>query len=166
MSKVILHTNHGDIAIQLHDDQVPGTVENFLGYCRDGFYDGTIFHRVIPGFVIQGGGYKSEMVELATNEPIQNEAKAGAKNKRGTVAMARTQAPHSATSQFFINLADNDFLNHTGESAQGWGYCVFGEVVEGMDVVDSIAAVKTRSCACHKDVPAEDVTIINVKIEE
>lgn len=166
MSKVILHTNHGDIAIQLHDDQVPVTVENFLSYCRAGFYDGTIFHRVIPGFMIQGGGYKSGMKQKATNEPIQNEAKAGSKNKRGTVAMARTQAPHSATSQFFINLVDNDFLNHTGESNQSYGYCVFGEVVEGMETVDAIAAVETRSSGCHKDVPAEDVTIISVEIKD
>ncbi|MGA3710889.1 peptidylprolyl isomerase [Escherichia coli] len=166
MRKVILHTNHGDIAIQLHDDQVPVTVENFLSYCRAGFYDGTIFHRVIPGFMIQGGGYKSGMKQKATNEPIQNEAKAGAKNKRGTVAMARTQAPHSATAQFFINVVDNDLLNFSGESLQGWGHCVFGEVVEGMETVDAIAAVETRSSGCYKDVPAEDVTIISVEIKD
>ncbi|EGJ3266844.1 peptidyl-prolyl cis-trans isomerase [Escherichia coli] len=165
MSKVTLNTNHGDIVIQLHDDKAPETVANFLNYCRDGFYNGTIFHRVISGFMVQGGGYESGMKQKPAGEPIQNEAKAGAKNKRGTVAMARTQAPHSATSQFFINLADNDFLNHTGESAQGWGYCVFGEVVEGMDVVDSIAAVETGSTGMHKDVPREDVTIISVDIE-
>ncbi|EGJ9164657.1 peptidyl-prolyl cis-trans isomerase [Escherichia coli] len=162
--KVTLNTNHGDIVIQLHD-KAPETVANFLNYCRDGFYNGTIFHRVISGFMVQGGGYESGMKAKATGEPIKNEANNGLKNKRGTVAMARTQAPHSATSQFFINLADNDFLNHTGESAQGWGYCVFGEVVEGMDVVDSIAAVETGSTGMHRDVPLEDVTIISVEIE-
>jgi len=164
--KVTLHTNHGDIVIQLHDDQAPGTVENFLNYCRDGFYNGTIFHRVISGFMVQGGGYESGMKQKPAGEPIQNEAKAGAKNKRGTVAMARTQQPHSATSQFFINLADNDFLNHTGEGGpQSWGYCVFGEVVEGMDVVDAIAAVETGSTGIHRDVPLEDITINSVDIE-
>ncbi|CTR30100.1 peptidyl-prolyl cis-trans isomerase [Escherichia coli] len=164
MSKVTLHTNHGDIVIQLHDE-APETVANFINYCRDGFYNGTIFHRVISGFMVQGGGYESGMKQKPAAEPIKNEANNGLKNKRGTVAMARTQAPHSATSQFFINLADNDFLNHTGESQSGWGYCVFGEVVEGMEVVDAIAAVEVGSAGMHKDVPREDVTIISVDIE-
>lgn len=163
--KVTLHTNHGDIVIQLHDDKAPETVANFLNYCRDGFYNGTIFHRVISGFMVQGGGYESGMKQKAAGEPIKNEADNGLKNKRGTVAMARTQNPHSATSQFFINLADNNFLNHTGESIQGWGYCVFGEVVEGMETVDTIAAVETGSAGMHRDVPREDVTIISVDIE-
>ncbi|EPE0905921.1 peptidylprolyl isomerase [Escherichia coli] len=164
--KVTLHTNHGDIVIQLHDDKAPETVANFLNYCRDGFYNGTIFHRVISGFMVQDGGYESGMKQKPAGEPIKNEADSGLKNKRGTVAMARTQQPHSATSQFFINLADNDFLNHTGEGGpQSWGYCVFGEVVEGMDVVDAIAAVETGSTGIHRDVPLEDITINSVDIE-
>ncbi|MWM86266.1 peptidylprolyl isomerase [Escherichia coli] len=165
MSKVTLHTSHGDIVIQLHDDKAPETVANFLNYCRDGFYNGTIFHRVISGFMVQGGGYESGMKQKPAGEPIKNEANNGLKNKRGTVAMARTQKPHSATSQFFINLADNDFLDYTGESIQGWGYCVFGEVVEGMETVDAVAAVETGSAGMHRDVPLEDVTIISVDIE-
>ncbi|EOK0194585.1 peptidylprolyl isomerase [Escherichia coli] len=165
MTQATIRTNYGNVAIQLHDDRVPETVAHFIELAKAGFYTGTIFHRVISGFMVQGGGYESGMKQKPAGEPIQNEAKAGAKNKRGTVAMARTQAPHSATSQFFINLADNDFLNHTGESAQGWGYCVFGEVVEGMDVVDAIAAVETGSTGMHKDVPRGDVTIISVEIE-
>ncbi|EEV3839205.1 peptidyl-prolyl cis-trans isomerase [Escherichia coli] len=165
MSKVTLNTSLGDIVIQLHDDKAPETVANFLSYCRDGFYTGTIFHRVIPGFMIQGGGYESGMKAKATGEPIKNEANNGLKNKRGTVAMARTQQPHSATSQFFINVSDNAFLDYTGESIQGWGYCVFGEVVEGMETVDAIAAVEVGSAGMHKDVPREDVTIISVDIE-
>ncbi|EFC5182349.1 TPA: peptidyl-prolyl cis-trans isomerase [Escherichia coli] len=165
MSKVTLHTSHGDIVIQLRDDKAPETVANFLSYCRNGFYNGTIFHRVISGFMVQGGGYESGMKAKPAGEPIKNEADNGLKNKRGTLAMARTQQPHTATSQFFINLVDNDFLDYTGESAQGWGYCVFGEVISGMEVVDSIAAVETGSTGMHRDVPREDVTIISVEIE-
>ncbi|EOU3564419.1 peptidylprolyl isomerase [Escherichia coli] len=163
--KVTLHTSHGDIVVQLHDDQVPGTVENFLAYCRDGFYDGTIFHRVIPEFVLQCGGYEAGMKAKPAGEPIKNEANNGLKNKRGTVAMARTQQPNSATSQFFINLVDNDFLDYTGESIQGYGYCVFGEVILGMDVIDEIANVETGSTGIHRDVPLEDITINSVDIE-
>ncbi len=140
---VTFHTNHGDIVIKTFDDKAPETVKNFLDYCREGFYDNTIFHRVINGFMIQGGGFEPGMNQKTTKSPIQNEANNGLKNTRGTLAMARTQAPHSATAQFFINVADNDFLNFSGESLQGWGYCVFAEVVEGMDVVDKIKSVST-----------------------
>ena len=140
--------------------------KNFLDYCREGFYDNTIFHRVINGFMIQGGGFEPGMKQKATKEAIKNEANNGLKNTRGTLAMARTQAPHSATAQFFINVADNDFLNFSGESLQGWGYCVFAEVVEGMDVVDKIKAVSTGRSGMHQDVPKEDVVITSVTVSE
>ncbi len=156
---VTFHTNHGDIVIKTFDDKAPETVKNFLDYCREGFYDNTIFHRVINGFMIQGGGFEPGMKQKATKSPIQNEANNGLKNTRGTLAMARTQAPHSATAQFFINVVDNDFLNFSGESLQGWGYCVFAEVVEGMDVVDKIKAVATGRSGMHQDVPKDDVII-------
>ena len=132
---VTFHTNHGDIVIKTFADKAPVTVENFLNYCRAGFYDNTIFHRVINGFMIQGGGFEPGMNQKATNAAIKNEANNGLKNTIGTLAMARTNDPHSATAQFFINVADNDFLNFSGESLQGWGYCVFAEVVEGMDEI-------------------------------
>ncbi|WP_159566473.1 peptidylprolyl isomerase B [Budvicia diplopodorum] len=163
---VTLHTNHGDIVIKLFADKAPATVANFVDYCRSGFYDGTIFHRVIKGFMIQGGGFVSGMDQKATKDNIKNEANNGLKNTRGTLAMARTSAPHSATAQFFINVANNDFLNFRAENADGWGYCVFAEVVEGMDIVDAIENVKTSRSGMHQDVPVEDVIINNVTISE
>jgi len=165
-SMVTFHTNHGDIVIKTFDDKAPATVKNFLDYCREGFYDNTIFHRVINGFMVQGGGFEPGMNQKPTKDPIQNEANNGLKNTRGTLAMARTQAPHSATAQFFINVVDNDFLNFSGESLQGWGYCVFAEVVEGMDVVDKIKAVATGRSGMHQDVPKEDVIIERVTVSE
>jgi peptidyl-prolyl cis-trans isomerase B (cyclophilin B) len=163
---VTFHTNHGDIVIKTFDDKAPETVKNFLDYCREGFYNNTIFHRVINGFMIQGGGFEPGMQQKETKEAIKNEANNGLKNTRGTLAMARTQAPHSATAQFFINVADNDFLNFSGESLQGWGYCVFAEVVEGMDVVDKIKGVSTGRSGMHQDVPKEDVVITSVTVSE
>lgn len=157
---VILETSKGPIKIALHPDKAPETVENFLKYVDDQFYDGTIFHRVIDNFMIQGGGFTPEMQQKETSDPIQNEADKGLKNARGTIAMARTSDPHSATSQFFINTgASNDFLNHTSKSGQGWGYCAFGEVVEGMNVVDEISGVKTGRSGMHSDVPQEPIVI-------
>ncbi|HET8816166.1 MAG TPA: peptidylprolyl isomerase, partial [Pseudidiomarina sp.] len=147
--QVTLHTNHGDISLKLFAEEAPATVENFLTYAREGFYNGTIFHRVIKGFMIQGGGMDEELMPKTTHSSIQNEANNGLKNTKGTVAMARTQDPHSATAQFFINVANNEFLNFKNESVGGWGYCVFGEVVEGMDVVSAIEAVRTGSHSFH-----------------
>ena len=158
---VLLETTSGDILIELYPDKAPKTVENFLQYVDSGFYKNTLFHRVIPGFMIQGGGYTARMEEKPTQAPVQNEANNGLANERGTIAMARTMEPHSATAQFFINLVDNDFLNFRGESPQGWGYCVFGKVTEGMDVVDKIAKVKTKSQGMHDDVPVDLVIITN-----
>lgn len=163
---VTLHTNHGDIVIKTFADKAPVTVENFLNYCRKGFYDNTIFHRVIDGFMIQGGGFEPGMNQKNTDAQIKNEANNGLKNSKGTLAMARTNDPHSATAQFFINITDNDFLNHTGENAQGWGYCVFAEVTDGMDVVEKIKAVKTGRSGMHQDVPKEDVVINSVTVSE
>ncbi len=162
--RVKLHTNLGDIVIELYPEKAPKTVENFLRYVREGFYDGTLFHRVIPGFMIQGGGLTPDMRPKPTHPPIPNEADNGLKNERGTVAMARTSDPHSATSQFFINLKDNPFLDFTSPDPQGYGYCVFGKVVEGMDVVDAIARVPTTSRAGHKDVPVEPVVIEKAEV--
>ena len=159
MSKVKLTTNHGAFTIELDPAKAPATVENFLSYVRSGFYANTVFHRVIDGFMIQGGGFEPGMRQKPTQAPIKNEAQNGLKNDRYTVAMARTNDPHSATAQFFINVKDNDFLNHTAPNAQGWGYCVFGKVTEGTDVVDKIKGVKTGSKGFHQDVPAEDVVI-------
>ncbi|KAA8998916.1 peptidylprolyl isomerase B [Affinibrenneria salicis] len=163
---VTFHTNHGDIVINTFADKAPATVENFLNYCRSGFYDNTIFHRVINGFMIQGGGFAPGMQQKATQSPIKNEANNGLKNNRGTLSMARTNDPHSATAQFFINVADNDFLNFRSERADGWGYCVFAEVTEGMDVVDKIKAVATGRSGAHQDVPKEDVVITSVTVGE
>ena len=163
---VTFHTNHGDIVIKTFADKAPVTVENFLNYCRAGFYDNTIFHRVINGFMIQGGGFEPGMNQKATNAAIKNEANNGLKNTIGTLAMARTNDPHSATAQFFINVVDNDFLNFRGENVQGWGYCVFAEVVEGMDVVNKIKGVKTGRSGMHQDVPVEDVVINSVTVSE
>ena len=158
---VLLETTSGDILIELYPDKAPKTVENFLQYVDSGFYKNTIFHRVIPGFMIQGGGYTIRMDEKATQAPIENEANNGVSNERGTIAMARTMDPHSATAQFFINLVDNEFLDFKSESLQGWGYCAFGKVTEGMDVVDKIAKVKTKSQGPHDDVPVDLVIITN-----
>src|SRR5690606_9947526 len=151
---VVLKTNHGDIKIELDAEKAPKTVENFLSYVKAGHYNGTIFHRVISGFMVQGGGFEPGMKQKPTNEPVENEAKNGLKNENYTVAMARTAAPHSASAQFFINVNDNGFLDYPGQD--GWGYCVFGKVVDGTDVVDKIKAVKTTRSGMFADVPAED----------
>ena len=158
-----METNYGTIMIELDADKAPITVDNFKKYVADGFFDNTIFHRVIPNFMIQGGGFNPGMSQKQTLDPIENEADNGLANDRGTIAMARTMDPHSASSQFFINLKDNAFLNHSGKNAQGWGYCVFGKVTEGMDVVDKIAAVATGNRGGHADVPVEDVVITLVE---
>ncbi|MDR0218282.1 MAG: peptidylprolyl isomerase B [Enterobacteriaceae bacterium] len=163
---VTFHTNFGDIVINTYAEKAPVTVENFLNYCREGFYDNTIFHRVINGFMIQGGGFEPGMTQKDTKSSIKNEANNGLKNSRGTLAMARTNDPHSATAQFFINVVDNDFLNFRSERADGWGYCVFAEVVEGMDVVDKIKGVSTGRSGMHQDVPNEDVIIERVTVSE
>ena len=162
---VRLHTNLGIIGIELDADKAPKTVENFLAYVRSGHYDNTIFHRVINGFMIQGGGFAPGMVQKPTQAPIDNEAANGLRNARYTLAMARTSDPHSATAQFFINVADNDFLNHTSPNGQGWGYCVFGKVVEGTDVVDKIRTVRTGRSAGHQDVPESDVVIERAEVD-
>ena len=154
-----LHTNKGVIRIELDSERAPKTTANFLAYVRDGHFDGTIFHRVIDGFMIQGGGFEPGMKQKPTGEPIENEANNGLKNARYTIAMARTNDPHSATAQFFINVADNAFLNHSAPTPQGWGYAVFGRVVSGEDVVDTIKGVRTGSRGFHQDVPVDDVII-------
>lgn len=159
-----LTTNHGDIAIELDYDKAPITAKNFEDYVRDGHYDGTIFHRVINGFMIQGGGMDTRFTQKPTRESIPNEAKNGLKNKTGTIAMARTMDPHSASAQFFINVADNGFLDYPGQD--GWGYCVFGKITEGMDVVNKIKGVKTGNRQGHQDVPVEDVVIEKAVVEE
>ncbi len=159
-----LTTNHGDIAIELDYDKAPITAKNFEDYVRDGHYDGTIFHRVINGFMIQGGGMDTRFAQKPTRESITNEAKNGLKNKTGTIAMARTMDPHSASAQFFINVADNGFLDYPGQD--GWGYCVFGTVTEGMDVVNKIKGVKTGNRQGHQDVPVEDVVIEKAVVVE
>ncbi|MBD3895246.1 peptidylprolyl isomerase [Halomonas sp. ML-15] len=156
---IVLQTNFGDIVVRLEHDKAPKTVANFEQYVTDGHYDGTLFHRVIDGFMVQGGGFDTDFNQKPTRDPIENEADNGLKNLTGTLAMARTQDPHSASAQFFINIADNDFLNHSGKSIQGWGYCVFGEVVEGMEVVERIKEVPTTRRGMHADVPTEDVVI-------
>ncbi len=156
---VLIETTSGDILVELFADKAPKTVENFLSYVDDEFYANTIFHRVMPGFMIQGGGMGARMDEKETKAPVSNEADNGVKNDRGTLAMARTMDPHSATAQFFINLVDNDFLNHSEPSMQGWGYCVFGKVIEGMETVDKIAKAKTKSVGIHDDVPVDMIMI-------
>jgi cyclophilin family peptidyl-prolyl cis-trans isomerase len=155
----VLETNMGEIRIELYQDKAPVSVKNFLAYLDEGYYDGTVFHRVVPGFVIQGGGYDMELKKKPTRGPIKNEAKSGPPNKRGAVAMARTMQPDSATSQFFINLADNSFLDHKDESPQGYGYAVFGKVVEGMEVVDAIGGIETGRMGRMSDVPLKPVVI-------
>jgi peptidyl-prolyl cis-trans isomerase B (cyclophilin B) len=159
---VLLTTNHGNITIELDAEKAPKTVENFLAYVQSGHYDGTIFHRVIDGFMIQGGGFEPGMKQKESKEPIQNEAKNGLKNEPYTLAMARTSAPHSASAQFFINVKNNSFLDYPGQD--GWGYCVFGKVSEGKDVVDAIRAVKTTRTGMHADVPVDDVIIQKAEI--
>ncbi|MFG6137141.1 peptidylprolyl isomerase [Halomonas sp. B23F22_10] len=163
---IILQTNFGDIHVALNHDKAPKTAANFEQYVRDGYYDNTLFHRVIDGFMVQGGGFDLDFNQKQTREPIENEADNGLANTRGTLAMARTQDPHSASAQFFINVADNDFLNHRGKNLQGWGYCVFGEVVEGMDVVERIKDVATTRRGMHADVPAEDVIIQRAYVQD
>jgi len=163
---VKLHTNLGIITIQLDAEKAPNTVKNFLEYVNSGFYSNTIFHRVISGFMIQGGGFEPGMKQKEVNAPIQNEANNGLSNEEYTIAMARTSDPHSATAQFFINVKDNSFLDFKAENSQGWGYCVFGKVVEGMDVVDAIKAVKTGNSKGFQDVPEEDVIITQAEAVE
>ena len=161
---VTFKTNMGDFSVQLEPKKAPKTVANFLQYVKDGHYDGTIFHRVINNFMVQGGGFNTDMRQKTTEAPIDNEANNGLKNNRGTIAMARTMDPHSATAQFFINVSDNDFLNHTAENMQGWGYAVFGQVVEGQEVLDKIRVVPTGSQAGHQDVPVDPVVIESVTV--
>ena len=161
---VKLTTNHGDIVIELNAEKAPETVKNFIAYVEAGHYDNTIFHRVINGFMIQGGGFEPGMKQKATNAPIKNEADNGLKNVAGSIAMARTQDPHSATAQFFINVEDNDFLDFKAPNIQGWGYCVFGQVSEGMDVINKIRNVKTGTAGFHQDVPKEDVVIQRAEV--
>ncbi|HTH59254.1 MAG TPA: peptidylprolyl isomerase [Paraburkholderia sp.] len=163
---VELHTNHGVIKLELDAAKAPKTVENFLNYVKNGHYDNTVFHRVIDGFMIQGGGFEPGMKQKPTDAPITNEANNGLKNEKGSIAMARTNDPHSATAQFFINVNDNDFLNHSSPTPQGWGYAVFGKVVEGLDVLDSIRKVKTGSKGFHQDVPVDDVVIEKAVVVE
>lgn len=162
---ILINTSKGNIRLELDEKNTPETAANFLKYVRAGFYNDTIFHRVIDGFMIQGGGLNASMENKQTNAPIKNEAKSAKKNTRGTIAMARTTDPHSATAQFFINVSDNAFLNFTGEQTQSYGYCVFGEVVEGMDVVDMIAKVKTGQRSGHGDVPLEDIVVHSITEE-
>jgi peptidyl-prolyl cis-trans isomerase B (cyclophilin B) len=163
---VILHTNFGAITLKLASEQTPNTVENFLNYVRQGFYSGTIFHRLINGFVVQGGGFEPGLTPKQTAAAIENEANLGLKNRKRTVAMARTNDPHSASSQFFINLNDNHFLDHKSKTPEGWGYCAFAEVTEGLDVVEKIAEVKTQDFKGHQDVPQQDVILERVEMIE
>lgn len=163
---IVIDTSKGKIKIALDTESTPETANNFLSYVREGFYNGTIFHRVINGFMIQGGGFDENMKQLSTKKPVKNEAKNAKANKRGTIAMARTMDPHSATAQFFINLVDNNFLNFTAENSQGYGYCVFGEVTEGMEVVDLIAKAKTGNKSGHADVPVEAIVINSINEEK
>ena len=161
---ITLHTNYGDIELELDFEKAPKSATNFKQYAEDGFYDGTIFHRIINNFMIQGGGFNEDMSQKETRDTIENEADNGLKNDNGTVAMARTSDPHSATAQFFINVADNDFLNHSSKTSQGWGYAVFGKVTKGMDVVEKLKTVKTGSAGPHQDVPVEAVLIERVTV--
>lgn len=163
---ITMKTNYGDITLELDFENTPVTAQNFVEYVKSGFYDGTIFHRVIGNFMIQGGGFDADMNQKTTGEKIKNEAKSGGKNKRGSIAMARTSDPHSATAQFFINVVDNDFLNFSSETPNGWGYCVFGNVISGMDVVDKIKAVATTNRAGHQNVPVDPVVIESVTVSE
>ena len=161
---ILMTTTVGPMTLELDADNAPKTVENFLSYVANGFFDGTIFHRVINNFMVQGGGFTADMEQKTTEAPVENEANNGLKNARGTIAMARTQDPHSATAQFFINVQDNDFLDHTGENMQGWGYAVFGKVTEGENVLEKIRSVQTGSQAGHQDVPVEPIIIESVTV--
>ncbi len=163
---VLLVTNHGNIKLELDEAAAPATVANFISYVEKGFYDNTIFHRIIDGFMVQGGGFEPGMKQKAAGEPIKNEATNGLKNVNGTVAMARTNDPHSANAQFFININNNDFLDHSAPTPQGWGYAVFGKVVEGIEIVDFIKRVKTGSKGFHQDVPVDDVIIREATVVE
>ena len=165
-TQVKIETNKGNIIVELFNDKAPASAENFAAYAKEGFYNGTVFHRVIPNFMIQGGGFTVDMVEKSNRTPVTNEAKNGLKNSRGTLAMARTMDPHSATSQFFINLKDNVFLNHTSETQQGWGYAVFGKVTEGMEIVDAIAGATTGMHGGHSDVPTDAIVMKTVTVIE
>lgn len=166
MTQVVFHTTMGDITIEVDHVKAPKTAANFVQYAEDGFYNGTIFHRIIPGFVVQGGGLEPSMEQKSNRAPIENEADNGLKNLKYSLSMARTMDPNSATSQFFINLKDNDFLDHTGKNMQGWGYAVFGRVIDGMDVVDAMAKVKTGGRAGHQDVPVEDILVENTSVKK
>jgi peptidyl-prolyl cis-trans isomerase B (cyclophilin B) len=166
IAHVTIATTVGQMTLELDADNAPKTVENFLAYATSGFYDGTIFHRVINNFMIQGGGFTSDMEQKPTQAPVDNEANNGLKNERGTIAMARTQDPHSATAQFFINVQDNDFLNHTGENLQGWGYTVFGKLTQGEEVLDKIRNVQTGSQGGHQDVPTDPIIIESISVIE
>ena len=163
---VTIATTVGQMTLELDADNAPKTVENFLSYASSGFYDGTIFHRVINNFMIQGGGFNTDMEQKPTQAPVDNEANNGLKNERGTIAMARTQDPHSATAQFFITVQDNDFLNHPGENMQGWGYTVFGKITQGEEVLDKIRCVQTGSQGGHQDVPTEPIIIESISVTE
>ena len=163
---ITLHTNQGDIALELDFDKAPLSAANFLTYAREGFFNGTVFHRVINDFMIQGGGFDADMKQKPTKDPIANEADNGLKNDFGTVAMARTNDPNSATAQFFINVKDNNFLNHTAKNPQGWGYAVFGKVVDSTDTINTIKAVATGNRGGHQDVPLDTVTILEVTIDD
>jgi peptidyl-prolyl cis-trans isomerase B (cyclophilin B) len=165
-SMIHLKTNYGTLVIELDEAKAPKTVANFLAYAKEGFYDNTIFHRVIDKFMIQGGGFGPGMTQKATNPPIENEASNGLRNARGSLAMARTSDPHSASSQFFINVVDNDFLNYTGPTPSGWGYCVFGKITDGMHIIDQIKGVATGSKLGHKDVPLSDILVESVLVVE
>ena len=164
--KVLLHTTYGEITLELDAGKAPKTVENFLSYARSGFYDGTVFHRVIDGFMVQGGGFEPGMNQKPTQGSVDNEADNGLRNDTGTVAMARTSDPHSATAQFFINANDNEFLNHSAPTQEGWGYCVFGRVIEGQDVVTKIEEAPTGTSGGHRDVPREDIILERVEALE
>lgn len=166
MTQVTFHTTLGDITIEVDHEKAPISAANFVQYAEDGFYNGTIFHRIIPSFVVQGGGLEADMQQKENRAPIENEADNGLKNLKGTLSMARTMDPNSATSQFFINLKDNDFLDHTAKNAQGWGYAVFGRVVDGMDVVEAMAKVKTGSRQGHQDVPVEDIVVEKTSVKK
>ncbi|WP_137221591.1 peptidylprolyl isomerase [Shewanella sp. MEBiC00475] len=162
---ITLHTNLGDITLQLNEEKAPITAANFMQYVEDGFFDGTIFHRVIDGFMIQGGGFTKDMSQKSVKASIKNEANNGLSNRKGTVAMARTSDPHSATAQFFVNINDNTFLDFKSETSQGWGYCVFGEVVEGLDIIEKIKNVATGNNGMHQDVPLEAIVIESVSVK-
>ena len=164
LPQVLMTTTVGRVTLELDQDKAPKTVANFLAYVENGFYNGTIFHRVINNFMVQGGGFDAEMSQKTTNAPIENEADNGLKNDRGSIAMARTQDPHSATAQFFINVQDNDFLNHSGKNMQGWGYAVFGRVIAGEDVLDKIRVVQTGNRSGHQDVPLEPILIESMTV--